>query len=114
MCGIAVVIQPRQSSADSIIHRMTECLTHRGPDASGAVDVDGAYLGHRRLSIIDFSGGAQPMSDTTERFWIVFNGEIYNFSALRTALEAEGCRFRTHSDTEVLLQAYLAYGEDVL
>ena len=90
---------------------MTSCLAHRGPDAFGTVNVQGARLGHRRLSIIDLGGGAQPMADPTERFWITFNGEIYNFRELRAILEAQGRRFRTHSDTEVLLEAYLAFGE---
>ena len=114
MCGIAAVVKPRESSTESVIDRMTHCLAHRGPDAGGTANAQGAWLGHRRLSVIDISGGAQPMADPTERFWIIFNGEIYNFQILRASLETEGYKFRTQSDTEVLLQAYLAYGEGVL
>ena len=72
MCGIAVIIEARPGLTDSAIERMTECLSHRGPDAFGTVNVQGARLGHRRLSIIDLSGGAQPMADPTERFWIAW------------------------------------------
>ncbi len=90
---------------------MTRRLTHRGPDAGATIDVKGGWFGHRRLSIIDLSGGAQPMADPAERYWIVFNGEIFNFRELRNDLQSRGRTFRTHSDTEVLLQAYLEFGE---
>src|ERR1019366_1489765 len=93
------------------IEKMTQCLAHRGPDAAGTVDVRGAWFGHRRLSIIDLSGGAQPMADHAERFWIVFNGEIYNFRELRNELQSRGREFRTSSDTEVLIKAYIEFGD---
>ncbi|HZK81929.1 MAG TPA: asparagine synthase (glutamine-hydrolyzing), partial [Humisphaera sp.] len=110
MCGIAAVIGP-QGANSLAIEKMTQRLAHRGPDAAGTVDVHGAWFGHRRLSIIDLSGGAQPMADAAERFWIVFNGEIFNFRELRTELQSRGREFRTHSDTEVLIQAYLEFGD---
>ncbi|HWE03612.1 MAG TPA: asparagine synthase (glutamine-hydrolyzing) [Tepidisphaeraceae bacterium] len=109
MCGIAAVIGAQADNSQAI-ERMTRRLAHRGPDATGTVNAKGAWLGHRRLSIIDLSGGAQPMADPNERFWIVFNGEIFNFRELRDELRSRGREFRTHSDTEVLLGAYLEFG----
>jgi asparagine synthase (glutamine-hydrolysing) len=94
---------------------MTEALAHRGPDGSGTFHDADARLrfGHRRLAILDTSdAGAQPMTDPTGRWTIVFNGEIYNFVELRRRLEAAGHTFHTRSDTEVLLSAYLAWGPD--
>ena len=94
---------------------MNNRMIHRGPDA-GAVMVRGPVaLGHRRLSILDLSSAAnQPMADDTGQNWIVFNGEIYNFAEIRHELEASGSRFRTHSDTEVILEAYRRWGADCL
>jgi asparagine synthase (glutamine-hydrolysing) len=111
MCGIAAIISTRPAADSAAIAPMVERLRHRGPDDSGIQQRDGAMLGHRRLSIIDLAGGAQPMADQTERFCIIFNGEIYNFRELRRDMEARGVRFRTHSDTEVLLETYKAFGE---
>src|SRR5262245_25588452 len=87
---------------------MIKTQEHRGPDAEGIFVSPGgeAMLGHNRLSIIDLSAaGRQPMSDSSGRYWIIFNGEIYNYLELRTALEGD-YTFRTHTDTEVLLAAY--------
>lgn len=112
MCGIVGFIGEHAPDA---LAAMTRALAHRGPDGDGAyVDVaSGLHLGHRRLAILDIAGGAQPMWDIERRCVIVFNGQIYNHAELRRALEAEGRRFRTdHSDTEVILQAYLAWGID--
>jgi asparagine synthase (glutamine-hydrolysing) len=95
------------------LQRMTDALAHRGPDGSGTFHDSDARLrlGHRRLAILDTSdAGAQPMTDPTGRWTIVFNGEIYNFVELRRRLEAAGHAFRTRSDTEVLLAAYVAWG----
>ena len=93
---------------------MNNTIFHRGPDGDGTyVSRDGKVgLGHRRLSIIDLSeGGAQPMSNREETIWVSFNGEIYNHASLRMELEGRGCRFRSHhSDTEVLVQGYQAWG----
>ncbi len=116
MCGIAGYFRPGGISAEparEILERMTAVLQHRGPDDDGAwFDADaGIALGHRRLSIIDVSPlGHQPMHSGDRRFVIVFNGEIYNFRALRANLEASGHRFRGHSDTEILLGAVREWG----
>lgn len=110
MCGIAGFIGPGDFSD---LRRMTDAITHRGPDDSGMWRdaKTNTHLGHRRLSIVDLSGGRQPMSTPDERFTIVFNGEIYNHLDLRRELEREGVVFQTdHSDTETLLQAYRAWG----
>lgn len=89
---------------------MTAALRHRGPDGDGHWQQGPVALGHRRLSIIDLEGGAQPMATHDERFHITYNGEIYNYEALRGELEGLGARFRTRSDTEVILEAYRAWG----
>ena len=112
MCGIAAIINSAGAPRDGVIDRMARRLDHRGPDAIRSIRLSGCDLGHTRLSIIDLSGGSQPMADETERFWIVFNGEIYNYRELYGQLEALGWKFRTRSDTEVLLRAYQQWGED--
>lgn len=89
---------------------MVAALRHRGPDAQTHRRVAGADLGHARLSIIDLAGGDQPMADETQRRWIVFNGELYNYRELRADLTRSGVRFHTQSDTEVVLAAYIAWG----
>ncbi len=112
MCGIAGVLHRSGQGPVSreAVTRMIQAIAHRGPDGSG-VWVNGPVgLGHRRLAIIDISGGNQPMGDSCERTWIVFNGEIYNFLELRSELEALGYRFRTRSDTEVILYLYQEMG----
>ncbi|MEI6193271.1 MAG: asparagine synthase (glutamine-hydrolyzing) [Verrucomicrobiota bacterium] len=114
MCGIAGKLfhdpAARVSSPD--IERMTGAITHRGPDGRG-LHLDGNVgLGHVRLSIIDLSTGAQPMTNEDETVWIVFNGEIYNFAALRERLQGKGHVFRSHSDTEVIIHAYEEFGPD--
>lgn len=98
---------------------MTDTLRHRGPDGEGQTilplsDQSVAALGHRRLSIIDLSGGGQPMSSHDGRFTIVFNGEIYNYIELRNELLAQGAQFKSRSDTEVILEAWRAWGEESL
>jgi asparagine synthase (glutamine-hydrolysing) len=108
MCGIAGHVGP---TARELVPAMLGVLKHRGPDDSGIHAEDDVGLGMTRLSIIDLVTGQQPMSDPTGRYWIVFNGEIYNFRQLRDELEASGRRFGTRSDTEVIVQAYAAYGE---
>jgi len=91
-----------------------EAVAHRGPDESG-VHLDGSVgLGHRRLSIIDVADGQQPMTDSRGLLWITYNGEIYNFAAIRRELEASGVHFRSRSDTETLVEAYRARGRACL
>ncbi|MDB5291818.1 MAG: asparagine synthase [Phycisphaerales bacterium] len=115
MCGIAVILPGSAVEVPPFaIERMTAALAHRGPDAQAVVRLLGCHLGHTRLSVIDLAGGSQPMADPSGRFHIVFNGEIYNYPELRRDLETDGCRFRTHSDTEVLLQGYLRHGSRIL
>jgi len=112
MCGIAGILAEKAEHLTSEIARMAKYLRHRGPDDGRCQTLPGCALGHRRLSIIDLAGGAQPMSDASGRYWIVFNGEIYNYRELRRTLEQRGAHFRTRSDTEVILQTYAHYGED--
>jgi asparagine synthase (glutamine-hydrolysing) len=113
MCGIAAVVSRSAVIPDDVIDRMLPALRHRGPDGQGIERFPSCHLGHTRLSVIDLEGGAQPMRDETERYALTFNGEIFNFRELRAELVARGHRFRTRSDTEVLLRAYIEYGEDV-
>lgn len=94
------------------VHRMCQTIVHRGPDDEGVYARGPIGLGMRRLSIIDLSGGKQPIHNEDESIWIVFNGEIYNFPELRRDLEARGHRFYTHSDTEVIVHLYEEQGAD--
>ena len=94
------------------VHRMCQTIVHRGPDDEGVYARGPAGLGMRRLSIIDLSGGKQPIHNEDQSIWIVFNGEIYNFPELRRELEARGHRFYTHSDTEVIVHLYEESGAD--
>ena len=113
MCGIAGVVYNDRSRRCEMetITRMTEVMPYRGPDDSGHWIDGNVGLGHRRLSIIDLGGGHQPMTDVSGALWIVFNGEIYNYRQVREDLIARGYAFQTNSDTEVILQAYAAMGE---
>lgn len=97
--------------ADSV-HRMCQTIVHRGPDDEGVYTRGPAGLGMRRLSIIDLSGGKQPIHNEDESIWVVFNGEIYNFPELRSELEARGHHFYTRSDTEVIVHLYEESGAD--
>ncbi|MFN9213761.1 MAG: asparagine synthase (glutamine-hydrolyzing) [Gemmatimonadota bacterium] len=115
MCGIAGCWSPADPAAASpaLITAMTDRLRHRGPDGSGVWcdPAVGIALGHRRLSIVDLSPlGAQPMASPSGRYQIVFNGQIYNYRALRDVLAATGATFRGHSDTEVLLAGIERWG----
>lgn len=116
MCGITGWVESdwRRPVDRPLLQRMTDVISHRGPDAAGYYIESGVGLGHRRLSIIDRDGGRQPMSNEDGRVWIVFNGEIYNFKALQAELIARGHRFATHSDTEVIVHAYEEFGPDCL
>lgn len=114
MCGIAGLCRldgtPLTLEDSHRVALMTQRLAHRGPDGYGLWTQGPVCLGHRRLSIIDLVGGSQPMHSLDGRYTLVFNGEIYNFAELRADLEAHDCRFRTQSDTEVLLEAYRVWG----
>jgi asparagine synthase (glutamine-hydrolysing) len=114
MCGLTGFLGlPPNGDPDGAVRTMCDRILHRGPDAGGAwVDTEaGIALGHRRLSILDLSPeGAQPMHAASGRYVIAFNGETYNFAPIRAELEGRGHRFRGHSDTEVLLAAFDAWG----
>lgn len=115
MCGILGWIEDGAETHSQKFEAALDTLAHRGPDDRGVFDGRGALLGHRRLSIIDLSGGGhQPMRNVASGAIIVFNGEIYNYLELRTELELHGHIFRTQSDTEVLLHAYLEWGPSAL
>ena len=114
MCGISGLVMRDGSAVSAVtIERMATTLKHRGPDDSG-IFVDGNVgLGHRRLSIIDLSpGGHQPLLSEDGEYVIVFNGEVYNYQELRDELIARGFMFRSRSDTEVVLKAFMAWGRD--
>ena len=112
MCGILAIIGANLPVSNEIANQALDTLAHRGPDDRGVVQVPGAWLGHRRLSIIDTSSaGHQPMMDETTGVVLTFNGEIYNYIELRSELEALGHHFHSRSDTEVLLRSYLAWGK---
>jgi len=114
MCGICGFFQfdPVKPVELSGLRAMADSISHRGPDDAGYHTEPGIGLGHRRLSIIDLDSGQQPMSNEDNSVWIVFNGEIYNFQELRPELEAKGHRFRTNSDTEVIIHLYEQFGEE--
>jgi len=117
MCGIAGIIDPRGGVTEQTVARMRDTLTHRGPDDAGAWVAPGgrAGLGQRRLSILDLSPrGRQPMLDPDETVAIVYNGEVYNFREIRDDLKAAGFAFHSDTDTEVILNAYLAWGIDCI
>ncbi len=115
MCGLAAFFAPGRVLPPDLLDGAEHDLFHRGPDSGGRAAEAGWALVFRRLAIMDPGHGAdQPMSDQSGRCTIVFNGEIYNFRALRRDLEALGARFRTNSDTEVLLHGYLLWGADLV
>src|SRR5712664_3814766 len=96
------------------IEKMAKSIAHRGPDDEGYYISGSVGLGFRRLSIIDLEGGHQPMSDSEESVWVIFNGEIYNFPELKRELESFGHVFRTKCDTEVIVHGYKQWGDEVL
>ena len=116
MCGIAGIFNcsPAKDADASLLKKMCGQLIHRGPDDDGIQVLGPAGLGFRRLSIIDLSGGHQPMSNEDGTVWTVFNGEIYNFQELRKELEEKGHRFKTSSDTETIVHGYEVWGERVV
>jgi asparagine synthase (glutamine-hydrolysing) len=115
MCGIAGIVGSVGDGEIELVRRMTAALAHRGPDDHGLWTDDGVALGHRRLSILDLSpAGHQPMSDPSGRYWLTYNGELYNYLELRAELEGKGHSFRSSSDSEVLLAAWTEWGEAAL
>ena len=115
MCGISGIIDySGRVNSRAAVESMLRSISYRGPDESGVYHSPCATLGNVRLSIIDIGGGQQPLSDLSGRYWIVFNGEIFNYKELREDLERRGNRFRTLSDTEVLVQLYAVYGTKCL
>src|ERR1017187_3269382 len=113
MCGICGIVNFESDPVDrAMIERMTNALAHRGPDDAGYFVESQVGLGHRRLSIIDLSGGRQPIFNEDRSAAIVFNGEIYNYRELAAVLTSAGHTFKTRSDTETILHAYEEHGDD--
>jgi asparagine synthase (glutamine-hydrolysing) len=114
MCGICgTFFFSRDALVDEAeVRRMNEEIIHRGPDEDGFYIKDQVGLAMRRLSIVDLSGGQQPISNEDGTIWIVFNGEIYNYPDLKKDLESRGHRLKTRSDTEAIVHAYEEYGVD--
>ena len=111
MCGIAGYVTREPSTfPDSVISRMVAVMHHRGPDGEGLFRDPCCTIGHRRLSIVDLSAGAQPMGNEDDTLQVTYNGEIYNHADLRPDLEAAGHRYKTRCDTETILHAYEQYG----
>lgn len=109
MCGfVGAIHQGKTGTETSLkdVKMMNHVITHRGPDDEGYFENEDITTGFRRLSIIDLAHGKQPLSYDQERYWIVFNGEIYNYLELRSELKADGFEFKTDSDTEVILGMY--------
>jgi asparagine synthase (glutamine-hydrolysing) len=115
MCGIAgFLTNVPGADSTSVLRRMTDILTHRGPDETGVYSDKYAYLGHRRLSIIDLATGQQPMPNEDRTRWISYNGEIFNHSDVRPELESAGHIYKSHCDTETILHAYEQFGPECL
>ena len=115
MCGIAGIYYfDSRKPSRHLLEQMTEMMHHRGPDDTGYFIDDGIGLGFKRLSIIDLHGGHQPIGNEDESVQVVLNGEIYNYKYLRSLLESKGHRFKTESDTEVLVHLYEEYGSQCI
>jgi len=118
MCGIAGIIDFRKNisevDCESVLNRMMTRIDHRGPDDCGLYIEPGMGMGNVRLSIIDVSGGYQPLCNEDGSLWIVYNGEVFNYVELHDELIKKGHIFKTHSDTEVILHMYEEYGADAL
>src|SRR5215469_4311308 len=112
MCGIAGFVLRDMQAELAAVRAMCDQIRHRGPDDEGFYLEGGCALGMRRLSIIDLSGGHQPIANEDRSVWVVFNGEIYNYRELRSSLEARGHRFQTNSDTEILVHLYEQEGPE--
>ncbi len=116
MCGFVGCLDLRLSRPieQRLLHKMSETLNHRGPDSIGYFTDEQLGFGFRRLSIIDLETGLQPMYNEDESLVLMCNGEIFNYRALKQALEQKGHRFRTRSDVEVILHLYEEYGSDFI
>ena len=114
MCGITGIMRFGAQVDETEIKSMTKSIAHRGPDGEGIFIKDNIALGHRRLSIIDIEGGKQPMSYNNGNLYITYNGEIYNYIELKKELKALGHKFKTNSDTEVILASYNEWHEKCL
>jgi asparagine synthase (glutamine-hydrolysing) len=114
MCGIAGFITNGAIPSEAHLQSMAARLRHRGPDGTRTKIIDRVGVVHTRLSIIDLEGGWQPLHDAGERYWLVANGEIYNYVELTAQLKQRGCNFLTHSDSETILHAYAVHGDDFL
>jgi asparagine synthase (glutamine-hydrolysing) len=114
MCGIAGYFQMKEAAPPDreLVGRMVNAIRYRGPDELGAYFDERCGLGQARLSIIDLAGGSQPLCNEDGNLWITFNGEIFNYLELRKELESQGHKFRTSSDTEVIVHAYEQYGRN--
>ncbi len=116
MCGIAGIfhLQTAKPVDEARVRAMTQAIAHRGPDGEGFWTAPGVGLGHLRLAIIDLAGGAQPMASADGKAMLSYNGEVYNFHEVKADLEAKGVVFSTHSDTEVIVEAWRHWGPDCL
>lgn len=115
MCGIAGIVDYKGISAgNDVVEAMLNAISYRGPDESGIFKSKHAVIGNVRLSIIDVAGGRQPLSDPSGRYWIIFNGEVFNYPELRELLVKKGHHFQSRSDTEVLVQLFARYGKNCL
>ena len=113
MCGIAgFVTTAAGAGSEGVLREMLDRIRHRGPDDFGVYSDQHAFLGHRRLSIVDLSGGHQPMCNESGSIWVTYNGEIFNHAQLRPDLERAGHRYASHCDTETILHSYEEYGSD--
>src|SRR5271169_16184 len=113
VCGICgkLMFDREAQVSPALLRAMLDTIRHRGPDDEGVYTAPQVGLGHRRLSIIDLSTGHQPLSNEDGTVWIVFNGEIYNYQELRNDLQSRGHRFKTKTDTEVIVHLYEEFGE---
>jgi len=114
MCGICGIVIPDGSSRsidEGAFTRLRDTITHRGPDGYGVFVEPGVALGHRRLSIVDVSHGAQPMASEDGSLQLIYNGEVFNHPALMAQLKADGVEYRTHCDTETVLHIVERRGE---
>lgn len=114
MCGIAGIYNTKKAISSNALSSMLDIITHRGPDDAGTYEVDSISMGMRRLSIIDVSGGHQPIFNEDESIVVIMNGELFNYIEVRDDLIKKGHTFRTQSDTEILVHLYEEYGTDFL